>query len=183
MPSWSDERVPEPECPLIMPCAAKKSLIFSRNMVTLLFSFGREREREQRVRSRLYGDTTCKGGCTSTRGAYLEPLGALLPKAKALKAETDAGLASTLCVWSFITFLNEREYEDDEEDDDDERGYGVDMDINLATDSASIAARLGAYRAFCLGRSGLLSLWLLWWSRRDGSPRGGGRVVHCSGRE
>jgi len=88
---------------------------------------------------------------------FLEPFRALLPKAKALKAETDARLASTLWVWSFITFL--------------------------ATDSASIAARLGAYRAFCFGRSGLLSLWLLWWSRRDGSPRGGGRVVHCSGRE
>jgi hypothetical protein len=37
----------------------------------------------------------------------------------------------------------------------------------LATDSASIAARLGAYRAFCLGRSGLLDLLLLWWNRRD----------------
>jgi len=88
---------------------------------------------------------------------FLEPLGALLAKAKALKAETDACFASALCVWPFVTFL--------------------------ATDSASIAARLGAYRAFCLGRSGLLSLLLLWRSRRDGSPRGGGRVVHCSGRE
>ena len=54
---------------------------------------------------------------------------------------------------------------------------------DLATDSASIAARLGAYRAFCLGRSGLLSLLLLWWGRCDGSPRGGGRIMHCSGRE
>jgi len=88
---------------------------------------------------------------------FLEPLGTLLPKAKTLKAETDARFAPTLCVWPFITFL--------------------------ATDSASIAARLGAYRAFCLGRSDLLRLHLLWWSRRDGSPRGGGGVVHCSGRE
>ena len=61
-------------------------------------------EREQ-VRSRLGADTTCKGDCTSTHGAYLEPLGALLPKAKALKTETDARLASTFWVWSFITFL------------------------------------------------------------------------------
>jgi hypothetical protein len=88
---------------------------------------------------------------------FLEPLGALLAKAKALKAKTDACLAPALWVWPFITFL--------------------------ATDSASIAARLGAYRAFCLGRSGLLSLELLWWGRRDGSPRGGGRIMHCSGRE
>lgn len=54
---------------------------------------------------------------------------------------------------------------------------------NLATYPASIAARLGAHRAFCLGRSGLLSLLLLWWSGCDGSPRGGGRIMHCSGRE
>lgn len=54
---------------------------------------------------------------------------------------------------------------------------------HLATDPASIAARLGAHRAFCLGRSGLLSVLLLWWSRGDGSPRGGGRIMHCSGRE
>jgi hypothetical protein len=40
MPSCSEVRVPEPEWPLIIPCAAKKSLIFSRNMVTLLFSYG-----------------------------------------------------------------------------------------------------------------------------------------------
>jgi hypothetical protein len=88
---------------------------------------------------------------------FLEPVGALLAKAKTLQAETDACFAPTLSVWTLITFL--------------------------ATDPASIAARLGAYRAFCLGRSGLLRLGLLWWSRRDGSPRGGGRVVHCSGRE
>jgi hypothetical protein len=44
MPSWSEERVPEPEWPLIMPCAARKSLIFSRNMVTLLFSFKTEEQ-------------------------------------------------------------------------------------------------------------------------------------------
>lgn len=80
------------------------------------------------------------------------------------------------------------EYNDDEDEEEEGTGvawtgHGIEKDINLATDSASIAARLGAYRAFCLGRSGLLSLWLLWWSRRDGSPRGGGRVVHCSGRE
>jgi len=88
---------------------------------------------------------------------FLEPFGALLPKAETLKTETDARFASTLCIWPLITFLT--------------------------TDSASITARLGAYRAFCLGRSGLFRLGLLWWSRRDGSPRGGGRVVHCSGRE
>jgi len=66
-------------------------------------------EREQ-VRSRLKGERgRARGHCTSTRGAYLEPVGALLPKAKALKTETNARLASTLWVWSFITFLNERE--------------------------------------------------------------------------
>jgi hypothetical protein len=88
---------------------------------------------------------------------FLEPVGAFLAKAKALKTQTDACLAPTLRVWPFITFL--------------------------AADSASIAARLGAYRAFCLGRSGLLSLLLLWWCRCDGSPRGGGRIMHSSGRE
>jgi hypothetical protein len=88
---------------------------------------------------------------------FLEPVRALLAKAKALKAETDACFAPALPVRPLVTFL--------------------------ATDSASIAARLGAYRAFCFGRSGLLSLLLLWWGRCDGSPRGGGRVVHCSGRE
>jgi hypothetical protein len=89
---------------------------------------------------------------------FLEPVRALLSKAKALKAEADACLAPTLPVWPFIAFL--------------------------ATDSASVAARLGAYRAFCLGRSGLLCLLLLlWWGRCDGSPRGGGRIMHCSGRE
>ncbi len=36
--SWSVERGPEPECPLIMPCEARKLLIFSRSSVTLLFS-------------------------------------------------------------------------------------------------------------------------------------------------
>jgi hypothetical protein len=40
-----------------------------------------------------------------TRGAYLEPVGTLLPKAETLKTETDARLASTLCVWPLITFL------------------------------------------------------------------------------
>jgi hypothetical protein len=83
-------------------------------------------EREERTTSQISVKTeytTCKGHCTSTHGAYLEPLGALLPKAKALKAETDAGLASTLCVWSFITFLyNVCEYKDDE--DNDEEGTG-----------------------------------------------------------
>jgi hypothetical protein len=88
---------------------------------------------------------------------FLKPLGAFLAEAKALKAEADACLAPTLRVWPFITFL--------------------------AADSAGIAARLGAYRAFCLGRSGLLSLLQLWWGRCDGSPRGGGRIMHCSGRE
>jgi hypothetical protein len=117
-----------------------------------------------------------------TRDAYLEPVGALLPKAKALKAETDAGLASTLCVWSFVTFLKTNEGEMGYGEHDDEESW-TGRDIDLATDPASVAARLGAYRAFCFGRSGLLSLLLLWWSRRDGSPRGGGRVVHCSGRE
>jgi hypothetical protein len=39
---------------------------------------------------------------------YLEPLGALLPKAKALKAEADACLAPTLWVWPFIAFLGTR---------------------------------------------------------------------------
>ena len=39
MPSCSEVRVPEPECPLIIPCAAKNSLILSRNWVTLLFSY------------------------------------------------------------------------------------------------------------------------------------------------
>ena len=63
------------------------------------------------------------------------------------------------------------------------RGWGSQV-TNLATDPASIAARLGAHRAFCFGRSGFLSLLLLcWWSRGDGSPRGGGRIMHCSGGE
>ena len=126
MPSCSDERVPEPECPLIMPCAAKKSLIFSRNAVTLLFSCGREREERRTSQISVKTEyTTCKGHCTSTHGAYLEPLGALLPKAKALKAETDAGLASTLCVWSFITFLyNVCEYNDDEDEEEEGRDGG-----------------------------------------------------------
>jgi hypothetical protein len=87
----------------------------------------------------------------------LEPIGALLAKAEALEAETYTGLATALWVRPFVAFL--------------------------ATDPASIAARLGAHRAFCFGRSGLLSLLLLWWSRGDGSPRGGGRIMHCSGRE
>jgi hypothetical protein len=66
-----------------------------------------------------------------------------------------------------------------------ERGTGSSprQVTNLTTDPASIAARLGAHRAFCFGRSGLLCLLLLWWSRGDGSPRGGGRIMHCSGRE
>jgi hypothetical protein len=88
---------------------------------------------------------------------FLEPIGALLAKAKALEAETDTRLTTALCIRPFVAFL--------------------------ATDPASIAARLGAHRAFCFGRSGLLSLLLLWWSRGDGSPRGGGRIMHCSGRE
>jgi hypothetical protein len=87
----------------------------------------------------------------------LEPIGALLAKAEALEAETDTGLATALCVWPFVAFL--------------------------ATDPTSIAARLGAHRAFCFGRSGFLSLLLLWWSGGDGSPRGGGRIMHCSGGE
>lgn len=87
----------------------------------------------------------------------LEPVGALLPKAKALETKTDAGFATALRVWSFVAFL--------------------------ATDPASIAARLGAHRAFSLGRSGLLRLVLLWGSGRDGSPWGGGGVVHSHGRE
>ena len=37
--------------------------------------------------------------------AYLEPLGALLAKAKALKAKTDACLASALWVRPLVTFL------------------------------------------------------------------------------
>jgi len=89
---------------------------------------------------------------------FLEPIGALLAKAEALEAETDTRLATALCIRSFVTFL--------------------------ATDPASIAARLGAHRAFCFGRSGFLSLLLLcWWSGGDGSPRGGGRIMHCSGGE
>jgi hypothetical protein len=36
---------------------------------------------------------------------YLEPIGALLAKAKALEAETDTGLATALCVWPFVAFL------------------------------------------------------------------------------
>jgi hypothetical protein len=87
----------------------------------------------------------------------LEPVGALLPKPKTLETKADACFATALRVWSFITFL--------------------------ATDSASIAARLGAHRAFSLGRSGLLRLVLLWRSWRDGSPWGGGGVVHSHGRE
>jgi hypothetical protein len=64
------------------------------------------------------------------------------------------------------------------------KGGGRGQVTNLATDPASIAARLGAHRAFCFGRSGFLSLLLLcWWSRGDGSPRGGGRIMHCSGGE
>jgi len=65
----------------------------------------------------------------------LEPVGALLAKAKALKTKTDAGFATALRVWSLVTFL--------------------------ATDSACVAARLGAHRAFSLGRSGLFRLVLL----------------------
>ncbi len=40
-------------------------------------------------------------------GEYLEPVGALLAKAKALKTKTNAGFATTLRVWSFVTFLEE----------------------------------------------------------------------------
>jgi len=87
----------------------------------------------------------------------LEPVGALLPKPKTLETKADASFATALRVWSLIAFL--------------------------ATDSASIAARLGAHRAFSLGRSGLLRLVLLWRSRRDGSPWGGGGIVHSHGRE
>ena len=57
-------------------------------------------------------ETMCR--TASTSGAYLEPVGALLPKAKTLKAETDAGFAATFSIWSFITFLKE---EDDEHGD------------------------------------------------------------------
>jgi len=71
----------------------------------------------------------------------LEPIGPLLAEAEALEAQTDASFTTALCIWAFVAFL--------------------------AADSASIAARLGAYRAFCLGRSGLLGLLLLWWNRRD----------------
>jgi hypothetical protein len=88
---------------------------------------------------------------------FLKPIGALLAKAEALEAETDTRLATAVWIRPFVAFL--------------------------ATDPASIAARLGAHRAFRFGRSGLLSLLLLWWSRCDGSPRGGGRIMHCSGRE
>jgi hypothetical protein len=102
MPSWSDVRVPEPECPLIMPCAARKSLIFSRNIVTLLFSYGGVWSDE------ISGKAQARCTTASARGAYLEPLGTLLPKAKTLKAETDARFAPTLCVWPFITFLKRK---------------------------------------------------------------------------
>ena len=37
--SCSVVRGPEPEWPLIMPCEARKVLIFSRSSVTLLFSY------------------------------------------------------------------------------------------------------------------------------------------------
>ena len=36
---------------------------------------------------------------------YLEPIGALLAKAKALEAETDTRLATALCIRPFVTFL------------------------------------------------------------------------------
>jgi hypothetical protein len=35
----------------------------------------------------------------------LKPVGALLPKAKALKTKTDACFATAFRVWSFVTFL------------------------------------------------------------------------------
>jgi hypothetical protein len=50
MPSCSEVRVPEPEWPLIIPCAAKKSLIFSRNWVTLLFSYVRKKKKGEKRR-------------------------------------------------------------------------------------------------------------------------------------
>jgi hypothetical protein len=47
---------------------------------------------------------------------FLEPFGALLPKAETLKTETDARFASTLCIWPLITFLRkEREAVRDDE--------------------------------------------------------------------
>lgn len=101
--------------------------------------------------------TTCKPCAART---YLEPIGALLAKAKALEAETDTGLATAFFIWPFVAFLGRGER------DESEYVYIYNGDLrqvttNLATDPASIAARLGAYRAFCLGRSGLLSLLLL----------------------
>jgi hypothetical protein len=83
---------------LIIPCAAKKSLIFSRNMVTLLFSYEKGGNK---------GEIPGSGQRGTTRSArtYLEPLGALLAKAKALEAETDTGLATAFCIWSFVAFL------------------------------------------------------------------------------
>ena len=166
--------MPAPEWPLIIPCAAKKSLIFSRNMVTLLFSYEKVGTKVRSPGNGQRATTRTPRACT-----YLEPIGALLAKAKALEAETDTRLTTALCIRPFVAFLEGGD------------ATMVSMYItgngrqvtNLATDPASIAARLGAHRAFCFGRSGLLSLLLLWWSRGDGSPRGGGRIMHCSGRE
>jgi hypothetical protein len=97
MPSWSEERAPDPEWPLIIPWAAKKSFIFSRNAVTLLFSFGDNHDEIPGIDDVNY-----------TRSAYLEPVRALLAKAKALKAETDACFAPSLPVRPLVTFLDKR---------------------------------------------------------------------------
>jgi hypothetical protein len=97
MPSCSEVRVPEPEWPLIIPCAAKKSLIFSRNMVTLLFSYEKG--------GKHGGEIPRKRTMNNHAQTYLEPIGALLAKAKALEAETDTRLATALSVWPFVAFL------------------------------------------------------------------------------
>jgi hypothetical protein len=91
--SCSDPRGPDPEWPLIMPCAARKPLILSRISETFRLS--------------------CKGCKLKTREkkkhkTYAKPFGTLCAKAETLETETDTCLAVSVLVLVLVTFLGTR---------------------------------------------------------------------------
>jgi hypothetical protein len=66
-------------------------------MVTLLFSYEKG--------GKHGGEIPRKRTMSNHAQTYLEPIGALLAKAKALEAETDTRLATALSIWPFVAFL------------------------------------------------------------------------------